>query len=511
MNALDGLLKMLALHQADELRLGVERTPLLLSRGVPKNFTLAETGERVLRQMLGALLSPEVERGLAQGSAVAASYSAGELGVYQVQFLPRSAGEPGFDVILSNSAPLEAEPAPRPSHAAVEALPRSPIAVVRPSQSAVEVPPRLRAAARPSHAAAEVTSRSPAAQPTAKLEALLAQAVALRASDVHARDGEPAYARVDGRLVPLNGGPQLTAELLGDELAVPAPSRDFSLASPSAGRVRLHAFRSGGALALAVRVLPPVVPRLSSLGFPVDLSDLALLPSGLVLLTGPTGSGKSTTAAALCQEALRQRSAVLLTLEDPVEYAFDTRSTDSVVRQRQIGADVADFATGLRDALREDPDLLLVGEMRDAESISLALTAAETGHLVFASLHSRSAASAIERIVDTYPAARQHQLRIQLADSLRAIVAQRLLPRAQGSGRVAALEVLRKNAAVANLIREGKLPQLVNVMQSSRKDGMLQLERSLAELCRSGAVEERTARAAANDQEALSEYLRGAK
>jgi len=478
MNALDGLLKMLALHQADELRLGVERAPVLLSRGVPKNFTLAETGERVLRQMLGSLLSPEVERGLARGGAVAATYGAGEVGVYQVQFLPRGPGETGFDVVLSNSPPPEPEP--------------------------VET-------ARPSLGAVEATSRSHAARPCAALEALLAQAVALRASDVHVRDGEPAYARVDGRLVPLNGGPHLTAELLGDALAVQAQSRDLSLASPSAGRVRLHAFRAGGATAIAVRVLPPVVPRLSSLGFPVDLSDLALLPSGLVLLTGPTGSGKSTTAAALCQEALRQRSAVLLTLEDPVEYAFDTRSTESVVRQRQIGADVADFATGLRDALREDPDLLLVGEMRDAESISLALTAAETGHLVFASLHSRSAASAIERIVDTYPAARQHQLRIQLADSLRAIVAQRLLPRAQGSGRVVALEVLRKNAAVANLIREGKLPQLVNVMQSSRKDGMLQLERSLAELCRSGAVEERTARAAANDQEALSEYLRGAK
>jgi twitching motility protein PilT len=477
MNALHGLLKMLALHQADELRLGVDRTPVLLGRGVPKNFTLAETGERVLRQMLGSLLSPEVERGLSQGSAVAATYSAGELGMYQVQFLPRQ-GETGFDVTLSNTPP----PAPEPV-----------------------------TAAQPNFGAVEVPARSHAARPTAALEALLAQAVALRASDVHVRDGEPAYARVDGRLVSLNGGPQLSAELLGDELAVRAQSRDLSLASPSAGRVRLHAFRAGGATAIAVRVLPPVVPRLSSLGFPVDLSDLAALPNGLVLLTGPTGSGKSTTAAALCQEALRQRSAVLLTLEDPVEYAFDTQATKSVVRQRQIGSDVADFASGLRDALREDPDLLLVGEMRDAESISLALTAAETGHLVFASLHSRSAASAIERIVDTYPAARQQQLRIQLADSLRAIVAQRLLPRAQGSGRVVALEVLRKNAAVANLIREGKLPQLVNVMQASRKDGMLQLERSLAELCRSGAVDERTARAAANDQEALTEYLRGAK
>jgi len=336
---------------------------------------------------------------------------------------------------------------------------------------------------------------------------LLAQAVALRASDVHAREGEPAFARVDGRLVPLGGGPHDMRELIGDALAAERHSADLSLSSPSAGSVRLHAFRVGQAVAIAVRVLPPAIPTLASLGFPVDLSDLALLPNGLVLVTGPTGSGKSTTAAALCQEVLRQRSAVLLTLEDPVEYTFDTSGTRSLVRQRQIGVDVADFSTGLRDALREDPDVLLVGEMRDAESIRPALTAAETGHLVFASLHSRSATSAIERIIDTYPAARQHQLRIQLSESLRAVIAQRLLPRAQGGGRVAALEVLRRNSAVANLIREGKTPQLVNVLQSSRKEGMLQLERNLAELCRAGVIEERQARATANDQEALSEYL----
>jgi twitching motility protein PilT len=202
---------------------------------------------------------------------------------------------------------------------------------------------------------------------------------------------------------------------------------------------------------------------------------------------------------------------LLLTLEDPIEYAFDSTGTHSLVRQRQIGTDVPDFSTGLRDALREDPDVLLVGEMRDAESISLALTAAETGHLVIASLHSRSAASAIERIVDTYPAARQHQLRIQLSESLRAIIAQRLLPRAQGHGRVAALEVLRRNAAVANLIREGKTPQLVSAMQSGRKEGMVLLERSLADLCRAGSVEERHAFAAANDQDSLMEYLHRTK
>ena len=257
-----------------------------------------------------------------------------------------------------------------------------------------------------------------------------------------------------------------------------------------------------------MRVLPKAIPSLAELGLPADLKDLAALPNGLVLLTGPAGSGKSTTAASLCQELIRERSALLLTLEDPIEYTFDTSGTSSIVRQRQIGLDVADFASGLRDALREDPDVLLVGEMRDAESISLALTAAETGHLVIATLHSRSASSAIDRIIDNYPGARQQQLRLQLSESLRAVVAQRLLPHARGTGRVVALEVLRGNAAVANLIREGKTPQLVSVLQSSRREGMVLLERSLADLCRTGTVDERHAFAAANDQDSLTECLR---
>ncbi|MEO6600325.1 MAG: PilT/PilU family type 4a pilus ATPase, partial [Polyangiaceae bacterium] len=340
---------------------------------------------------------------------------------------------------------------------------------------------------------------------TPELEVLLARAAQLRASDVHVRHGEPAFARIDGRLVLLDGGAQDAHVLLG-HTAAPG-SFDTSLSSPSSGRIRLHAFVVGGALALAARILPRTIPTLTDLGLPSDLQDLAMLPNGLVLLTGPAGSGKSTTAAALCQELIRRRSAMLLTLEDPIEYAFDTAGTSSIVRQRQIGSDVTDFATGLRDALREDPDVLLVGEMRDAESISLALTAAETGHLVFGTLHSRSASSAIDRIIDSYPGARQQQLRIQLSESLRAVIAQRLLPHARGTGRVVAVEVLRRNAAVANLIREAKTPQLVTVLQSSRKEGMVLLERSLAELCRAGVIGERDAFAAANDQDSLSEYL----
>ena len=344
---------------------------------------------------------------------------------------------------------------------------------------------------------------------TSSLEALLARAAALHASDIHVRQGEAAFARVDGNLLLLETGAHDIGELLGagSEGATALSSVDFALSSPSAGRVRLHTFLSGGLPTLAVRLLPPEIPTLSALGFPNELRDLGSFPNGLVLLTGPAGSGKSTTAAALCQELIRHRSVMLLTLEDPVEYAFDTRNTSSIVRQRQVGLDVPDFVTGLRDALREDPDVLLIGEMRDAESISLALTAAETGHLVFATLHSRGAASAIDRIIDAYPAGRQQQLRVQLSESLRAVIAQRLLPHARGSGRALALEVLRRNPAVANLIREGKTPQLTSAMQSSRKEGMVLLERSLADLCRSGAIEERQAFAAANDQDSLMEYL----
>ena len=456
-------------QQADELRLGVGRPPLVLAQGLPKNLTLAETGDRVLRQMLGALLTSEAEASLARGVPYRATYEAGEsLGVYRVELSPRASPESGFDVTFRPGS----EPPPEP-----------PERLSAPPQS-------------PGHSAHQLTP---------ELEALLARAARLRASDVHVRHGEPAFARVDGRLVLLEGGAHDAHALLGRLTTV--GSSDTPLSSPSAGRIRLHAFVVGGAPALAVRILPRSIPTLSELGLPSDLQDLAALPNGLVLLTGPAGSGKSTTAAALCQELIRRRSAMLLTLEDPIEYAFDTTGTNSVVRQRQIGSDVSDFATGLRDALREDPDVLLVGEMRDPESISLALTAAETGHLVFGTLHSRSASSAIDRIVDSYPGSRQQQLRVQLSESLRAVLAQRLLPHARGSGRAVAVEVLRRNTAVANMIREAKTPQLVSVMQSSRKEGMALLERSLAELCRAGLIGEQAAFAAANDQDSLSEYL----
>jgi twitching motility protein PilT len=256
----------------------------------------------------------------------------------------------------------------------------------------------------------------------------------------------------------------------------------------------------------ALRLLPRAAPSFASLNMPFAFDDLVDLPHGLVLVCGAAGSGKSTTLAALAQEALRRRSRVLVTLEDPIEYAL-TGSDTSLVRRRQIGRDVSDFATGLRDALRADPDMLLLGELRDPETIALALTAAETGHLVLASMHSGSAASAVERIVDSCPDVRQQQIRLQLAESLRAVVAQRLLRRVHGEGRLPAIEVLRVTRAVASLIREGKTAQFATVLQSGRREGMLSLERSLADRVQAGEIRQEDAYAAANDPESLAIFL----
>jgi twitching motility protein PilT len=265
-------------------------------------------------------------------------------------------------------------------------------------------------------------------------------------------------------------------------------------------------YRAQAGLAAALRILPRVAPQLEELNLPVNIDDLANVPHGLVLFAGATGSGKSTTMAALCRRALERRSVLLVTLEDPVEFALPA-TPRSLARQRQIGRDVPDFTTGLRDALRSDPDVIMVGELRDAETIRLALTAAETGHLVLASLHSGSAAGSVERVVDAYPPEQRAQIRTQLADALRAVVVQRLLPRARGSGRVPALELLRVTVAVANHVREGKTAQIGSLLQGGGRDGMLSLERCLAELVRAGTVTLEHARAAANELDSLAMYL----
>jgi twitching motility protein PilT len=341
--------------------------------------------------------------------------------------------------------------------------------------------------------------------------------VSLRASDLHLREGEAPALRIDGRLQTILADPVTNlAELLGESLQeslqaaiTTGRSVDVAFEVAGTGRFRLNVYAASQRGCASIRVLPAAVPALATLQLPMPFDDVVDLPHGLVIVCGPTGSGKSTTLAALAQEALRRRSIVLISLEDPIEYRLRGGHNGSLVRQREVGHDVRDFPTGLRDALREDPDVLLIGEMRDADSIGLTLTAAETGHMVLASLHSRSTASAIERVVDTYPPERQGQIRVQLADSLRAVISQRLLPHASGEGRIPAVEVLRVNYNVANVIREGRTAQLATAMQSGRKEGQLPLERCLADLVRGGHVRIEDARAVANDQAALGSYLQG--
>jgi twitching motility protein PilT len=321
--------------------------------------------------------------------------------------------------------------------------------------------------------------------------------------------------RINTELRVLDGEPDFDAATLLDsharvEQIAAGVSVDRAVEVPGVGRVRVNVYASDEGLCAAVRILRREVPSLADLTLPRQLESLVELPHGLVLICGQTGSGKSTTLAALVQHALQIRPLVLITLEDPIEYVIQPMRPSGLVRQREVGRHVRDFATDLRDALREDPDILLIGEMRDPETISLALTAAETGHLVFASLHSRTAPSAVERIVDTYPPERQRQIRVQLADALRAVISQRLIPTADGAGRVPAVELLRVTHGVAHLIRDGRTAQIVSALQSGGSEGMQVLERSLVDLVRAKQIRREAAGAAANDASTLNEYLRAA-
>jgi twitching motility protein PilT len=261
---------------------------------------------------------------------------------------------------------------------------------------------------------------------------------------------------------------------------------DFALGFAGKARLRANAFRQRGAAALALRIIPERIPTFDELGLPPIVRDLAKLPQGLVLVTGPTGSGKSTTLASILDWINANRACHLLTIEDPVEYLH--RHKRAAVSQREIGTDSLSFDRALRAALREDPDVLLVGEMRDPESISIALTLAETGHLVFSTLHTNDAPQALDRIIDVFPAERQGQIRLQLAGSLVTVVAQRLMPK-RGGGLVAAFEVLIGTHGVLNLIREGKTRQLRNSMTTGQDVGMQTMEMALSQLVANGIVD----------------------
>ena len=327
---------------------------------------------------------------------------------------------------------------------------------------------------------------------------LLAAMVELGASDLHLTAGTPPAVRRRGELERLEGVPALTPadtqQLLYRVLSTEQQKRleidrqiDTSHSVPGLARFRVNIYFQREALGAAFRVIPEELKTLEELGLPASLAELAMLPRGLVLVTGPTGSGKSTTLAGMIDEVNRNRTDHILTIEDPIEFVH--RHKRCIVNQREIGVDATGFAEALRAALRQDPDVILVGEMRDLETIGTALTAAETGHLVLGTLHTSSAPGTIDRIIDVFPAEQQEQVRVMLAGSLQGVITQALLKTADGRGRVAALEILLPDDGVRNLIRQGKVEQIYSIMQTGTGRGMMTMEQSLANLVLRGVIE----------------------
>jgi len=318
-----------------------------------------------------------------------------------------------------------------------------------------------------------------------ELHVVLAEAMRLGASDIHLGSGEPPVFRLNGVLIRAQLPPVDDSELriwlkeLMPEALLDRDALDGVIELAALGRFRLNFFRHKSGIAAAVRVIPAVVPQLDTLGLPSVIDEVANYERGLVLITGPTGSGKSTTMAAIVDRINSCRAAHIITIEDPIEFAHSSRR--SLIRQRQLGIDAESFPSALRSMLREDPDVIVVGELRDHETIQLALTAAETGHLVLATLHSSDAPRTVHRVVDVFPAERQNQIRAMLAESFQMIVSQTLRTSPSGGRRVEA-EVLLGTPAVRTLIREGKLHQLRGVMQASRAVGMRTIEGMIPDL-----------------------------
>src|ERR671918_2726174 len=339
-------------------------------------------------------------------------------------------------------------------------------------------------------------------RPANSIDELLEHMVERNASDLHVTAGTPPVIRVRGEVERVEGfepfTPEATQGLLYRILSSEQQKNlelkrqlDFSHSIPGLARFRVNVYFQRESIGAAFRLIPAELKTLEELGIPSSLHTLAEKPRGLVLVTGPTGSGKSTTLAALIDEINRNRSEHILTIEDPIEFLH--RHKRCIVNQREIGPDATSFAEALRAALRQDPDVILVGEMRDLETIATALTAAETGHLVFGTLHTQDAPSTVDRLIDVFPAAQQEQIRIQIAMTLQGVVTQTLLPRADGHGRSAALEILLPDDATRNLIRQGKVEQVYSIMQTNTARGMRTMEQSLAELVKSGLLAVETA------------------
>jgi twitching motility protein PilT len=338
------------------------------------------------------------------------------------------------------------------------------------------------------------------------------------ASDLHLTAGAPPTIRLNGDLMKLQDYPLLTPRGLQGMIYAILPQRmrerleqelelDMSYALPGKARFRVNVYYQRDSLGAAFRLIPYEIKDVDTLGLPPVVSDLARFPRGFVVVTGPTGSGKSTSLAAMVDVVNRERSAHIMTVEDPIEFLHKHKSC--IVNQREVGADTHGFAPALKHVLRQDPDVILVGEMRDLETISTAITAAETGHLVFATLHTQDAPQTIDRIVDVFPPYQQQQVRVQLSTTLQGVVTQQLLQTSDGQGRVAACEILIATPAVRNLVREGKVHQIYSVMQAGGRFGMQTMDLALANLVKSGQITQALAYERCHDAEELNRLIGG--
>ncbi len=347
---------------------------------------------------------------------------------------------------------------------------------------------------------------------------ILLDVVERKASDLHLTAGAPPMLRQRGRLVALEHYPRLTPEdtreFIYSILTTEQRRRletdlqlDFAYVVPGRARFRVNAYFQRGAVAAAFRLIPSEIVAIDSLGLPPIVHELTRRPRGLVLVTGPTGSGKSTTLAAMIDEINQTREEHIVTIEDPIEFVHAHKRC--IINQRELGNDATSFASALKAALRQDPDVILVGEMRDLDTISTALTAAETGHLVFATLHTQDAPQTIDRIIDVFPPAQQAQIRVQLSVTLQGVITQQLLPTADGAGRCVACEVLVPTAAVRNLIREGKIHQIPSVIQTGAAHGMQSMDSALATLVRAGTITQELAESRSSSPDELRRLLGG--
>lgn len=355
------------------------------------------------------------------------------------------------------------------------------------------------------------------AQAQPRIEILLEEVIKRKASDLHIQVGLPPMLRVDGSLVPVRGTEVLNEEAVEilifaildedqKQILLKDKEFDFSFAFGDLGRFRVNAFHERGNLAAALRLIPNEIKTVEQLGLPQIINKFADYPRGLVLVTGPTGSGKSTTLAALIHKINAERPVHIITIEDPIEYTHSSQK--AMIVQREVHYDTYSFSAALRSGLRQDPDVVLIGEMRDLETIAAAITIAETGHLVFATLHTNSAAQSIDRMIDVFPPHQQPQIRAQLSNILMAICSQRLIP-SLGGGRTVAAEVLVTTPAVRNIIREGKTHQLEAVIQTGSEHGMQSMDKTLVNLIHSGVISYDEARNFAVDLEELDRLMRG--